>query len=116
MSTQGSFTDGKLESQKQYLRQRFTDIGCKSGYAIYASYALLQIFQALIAQQRTNLAEVNSQVVQIPRTSTAWIVVEVRHTSSTAGQGLSDPAAGISTLNDSIILIQQVLIVIKVML
>ena len=43
MSIQGSFTDGKLESQKQYLRQRFTDIGCKSEYAIYANYALLQI-------------------------------------------------------------------------
>ena len=28
-------------------------------------------------------------------------VVEVRHTSSTAEQGLSDPAAGISTLNDN---------------
>ncbi|MGN0738825.1 MAG: hypothetical protein ACI4LX_01475 [Treponema sp.] len=27
--------------------------------------------------------------------------VEVRHTSSTAEQGLSDPAAGISTLNDN---------------
>ena len=27
-------------------------------------------------------------------------VVEIRHISSTARQGLSDPAAGISTLND----------------
>ena len=43
MSTQGSFTNGKLESQKQYLRQRLTDIGCKSGYALYASQHLLQI-------------------------------------------------------------------------
>ena len=47
MSTQGSFTNGKLESQKQYLRQRLTDIGCKSGYAIYASYTLLQIEKRL---------------------------------------------------------------------
>jgi hypothetical protein len=47
MSTHGSFTNGKLESQKQYLRQRLTDIGCKSGYAIYASYILLQIIKRL---------------------------------------------------------------------
>ena len=47
MSTHGSFTNGKLESQKQYLRQRLTDIGSKSGYALYASYTLLQIEKRL---------------------------------------------------------------------